>query len=80
MRYRVFLTLQSMLFFILNELSLFLNVIVLVVVIRGRVPHFLSLHFVTALSFIIVVAMLCALSVYVNLAHVNIFLRLGRCL
>ena len=79
-RYRVFLTLQSILLFILNELSLFLNVIVLVVVIRGHVPHFLSLHFVTALSFIVVVPMLCALSVCVNLALVNIFLRLGGCL
>ena len=48
--------------------------------IRGHVPHFLLLHFVTALSFIIVFRMLCALSVYVNLAHFNVFLRLGGCL
>ena len=73
MRYRVFLTLQSILLFILNELSPFLNVIVLVVVIRGHVPHFLSLHFVTDLSFIIVVPLLCVLSVYMNLALVNSF-------
>ena len=73
MRYRVLLTLQSILLCILNELSPFLNVIVLVVVIRGHVPHFLSLHFVTALSFIIVVPLLCVLSVYMNLALVNSF-------
>ena len=80
MRYITFLALQFMLLFILNGISPFLNMIALVVVIRGHVPHFLSLHFVTVFSFIIVTPILCALSVYVNLALVNIFLRLGGCL
>ena len=80
MRYRTFLALQFMLPFILNGISPFLNMIALVVEIRGHVPHFLSLHFVTAFSFIIVAPILCVLSVYVNLALVKIFLRLGGCL
>ena len=79
-RYITFLALQFMLLFILNEFSPFLNMIALVVVIRGHVPHFLSLHFVTVFSFIVVASILCALSVYVNLALVKIFLRLGGCL
>ena len=69
-----------MLLFILNGISPFLNMIALVVVIRGHVPHFLSLHFVTVFSFIVVASVLCALSVYMNLALVKIFLRLGDCL
>ena len=79
-RYITFLALQFMLLFILNGISPFLNMIALVVVIRGHVPHFLSLHFVTVFSFIVVASILCALSVYVNLALVKIFLRLGGCL
>ena len=79
-RYITLLALQFMLPFILNGISPFLNMIALVVVIRGHVPHFVSLHFVIVCPFIVVASILCALSVYVNLALVKIFLRLGGCL
>ena len=75
--YITFLALQFMLRFILNGISPFLNMIALVVVSRGHVPHFFSLHFVTVFSFIVVASILYALSVYVNLALVKISLRLG---
>ena len=76
-RYRTFLALQFMLPFILNGISPFLNLILLVLVIRGHVSNFLSLHFVTVLSFINVASMLRTLSVYVNLDLVTTFLRIG---
>ena len=72
MRSITFLALQFMLLFPLNGISPFLNMIALVVVIGGHAPHILSLHFVTVFSFIVVASILCALSVYVNLALVKI--------
>ena len=69
-----------MLLFIMNGISPFLSMIVLVLSMMRACAAFLSLHFVTVLLFIIVAPLLCMLSVYVNFALVNIFLRFGGCL
>ena len=47
----MFVALQSMLLFTLKGVVLLWNNISFVVAIRGHVPHFLSLHFVTFASF-----------------------------
>ena len=47
----MFVALQSMLLFIFKGMVLLRNKISFVVAIRGHVPHFLSLHFVTFVSF-----------------------------
>ena len=47
----MFVVLQSMLFLILRGIELLWNKISFVVAIRGRVSHFLLLHFVTFVLF-----------------------------
>ena len=54
--------LQSMLLFVLKGIGLLWNEISFVFAMRGHVPHFLSLHFVTFVSFSTVGLVFCTFS------------------
>ena len=58
----MFVALQSMLLFIVKGIVLIWNKISYVVAIREHVPHFLSLHFVTFVSFGSTCLVICAFS------------------
>ena len=58
----MFVALQSMLLLILKGIVLLWNKISFVIAIRGRVPYFLSLHFVTFASIGATRLVICAFS------------------